>query len=62
MSDIANDLGLPGLSVPAGFSKSGLPIGFQQVGRPFAKTTLFRIVAGYERETEWPDSKPSLPG
>ena len=57
-----NYLGLPGLSVPAGFSKSGLPIGFQLVGRPFAEATLLRIAAAYERETGWPDCKPQLPG
>ncbi len=57
-----NYLGLPGLSVPAGFSKGGLPIGFQLVGRPFAEGTLFRIASAYERETGWPQQKPSLPG
>lgn len=57
-----NYLGLPGLSVPAGFSKSGLPISFQLVGRPFAEATLFRIASAYERETGWPQQKPSLPG
>ena len=57
-----NYLGLPGLSVPAGFSKSGLPIGFQLVGRPFAEGTLLRIASAYERETVWPQQKPSLPG
>jgi aspartyl-tRNA(Asn)/glutamyl-tRNA(Gln) amidotransferase subunit A len=57
-----NYLGLPGLSVPAGFSKSGLPVGFQLVGRPFAEATLFRVAAAYERETNWPSRSPSLPG
>lgn len=57
-----NYLGLPGLSVPAGFSKSGLPVGFQLVGRPFAEATLFRVAAAYERETNWPSRIPSLPG
>jgi aspartyl-tRNA(Asn)/glutamyl-tRNA(Gln) amidotransferase subunit A len=56
-----NYLGLPGLSVPAGFSKSGLPLGFQLVGRPFAEAVLLRIAAAYERETCWPEHKPSLP-
>ncbi len=55
-----NYLGLPGLTVPAGFSKSGLPVGFQLVGRPFAEALLFRIAATYERETNWPDRKPPL--
>ena len=55
-----NYLGLPGLSVPAGFSQSGLPVGFQLVGRPFAEVMLFRMAAAYERETGWPNSKPPL--
>ena len=57
-----NYLGLPGLSVPAGFSRSGLPVGFQLVGRPFTEATLFRVAAAYERETKWPSRKPQLPG
>jgi len=56
-----NYLGLPGLSVPAGFSKSGLPVGFQLVGRPIAEAALFRIASAYERETGWPEHMPSLP-
>lgn len=55
-----NYLGLPGLTVPAGFSKCGLPIGFQLVGRPFSEALLLRIAAAYERVTGWPDLKPSL--
>jgi aspartyl-tRNA(Asn)/glutamyl-tRNA(Gln) amidotransferase subunit A len=55
-----NYLGLPGLAVPAGFSKSGLPVGFQLVGRPFAEATLFQIAAAYERETRWPDKVPAF--
>ncbi|MBS0241056.1 MAG: amidase [Proteobacteria bacterium] len=57
-----NYLGLPGLAVPAGFSKSGLPVGFQLIGRPFAEATLLRLASGYERVTHWPGHEPqSLP-
>lgn len=56
-----NDLGLPGLTVPAGFSNSGLPIGFQLVGRPFGEALLLRIAATYERETSWLDRAPKRP-
>ena len=55
-----NYLGLPGLSVPAGFSKNGLPVGFQLVGRPFAEAMLFRLAGAYERATGWPDRHPPL--
>jgi len=55
-----NYLGLPSLAVPAGFSRSGLPVGLQLVGRPFAEAMLFRIASAYERETGWPDRAPPL--
>lgn len=45
--------GLPALSLPCGFSNSGLPIGMQIVGRPFAEGLLFRVGHAYERATEW---------
>jgi aspartyl-tRNA(Asn)/glutamyl-tRNA(Gln) amidotransferase subunit A len=64
LSDIytisANLSGLPGISVPAGFSTSGLPIGLQLVGPPFAEETLFRAARMYERETPWHSKRPSL--
>jgi aspartyl-tRNA(Asn)/glutamyl-tRNA(Gln) amidotransferase subunit A len=56
-----NYLGLPGLTVPGGFSASGLPVGFQLVGRPFAEALLFRLAAAYERETDWTTRTPPLP-
>ena len=48
-----NYLGLPGLTVPAGFAGSGLPIGMQLVGRSFAETTLFATGHAYQQATEW---------
>jgi len=57
-----NYLGLPGLSVPAGFTRDGLPVGFQLVGRPFAEATLLNMAAAYERETGWPERKPPVLG
>ena len=55
-----NYLGYPALSVPAGFSASGLPVGFQLAAPPFAERMLFRIAAAYEREYG-PMPLPTLP-
>ncbi len=48
-----NLTGQPALSVPCGFTKAGLPIGLQLVGRPFDEATLFRAAAAYEAATDW---------
>ena len=55
-----NITGLPGLSIPCGFSKSELPIGLQLIGKPFDEGTLFRTAWNYEQATEWHKKKPSL--
>src|SRR5881409_2533595 len=44
-----NGLGLPALSVPCGFSRVGLPLAFQIVGRPFAEATVLRVGHAYEQ-------------
>ncbi|MEX0695891.1 MAG: amidase [Rhodospirillales bacterium] len=53
-----NFLGLPGLSVPSGFTRAGLPSSLQFVGRPFDEATLYRVGRAYERETEWFKTAP----
>ena len=52
--------GLPALSVPCGFTESGLPMGMQIIGRPFDETTLFRLGHAYEGATEWHTMHPEL--
>ena len=42
--------GVPGISVPCGFTKGRLPIGMQLLGRPFEEATLLRIARSFERE------------
>jgi aspartyl-tRNA(Asn)/glutamyl-tRNA(Gln) amidotransferase subunit A len=56
----ANLAGLPGVSVPCGFSNEGLPIGFQLMGRMFDEATLLRVADAYERATEWHRRVPPL--
>ncbi len=53
----ANLTGLPALSVPAGFTAAGLPVGFQLVGRAFDEATLLRLGQTCERTAPW--SRPA---
>jgi aspartyl-tRNA(Asn)/glutamyl-tRNA(Gln) amidotransferase subunit A len=55
----ANLAGLPGISVPAGFTTTGLPIGCQLIGRAFDEATLLRVAHAYESATAWHRRKPS---
>src|SRR5262249_27568420 len=48
-----NLAGLPGLSLPCGFDRQGLPIGLQIVGRPFEEERVFQAAHAYEQATEW---------
>ena len=44
-----NMAGLPGIAVPAGISKDGLPLGLQLIGKPFDEETLFQTAAVIEQ-------------
>lgn len=57
----ANLTGLPALSVPCGFSPSGLPIGLQLIGRPFGEADLLRIGHLYQSATDWHTQRPTWP-
>jgi aspartyl-tRNA(Asn)/glutamyl-tRNA(Gln) amidotransferase subunit A len=57
---VTNYLGVPAMSVPCGFSRSGLPIAFQLIGRPFAERRLFQVGHAYEAATEWHRMVPSI--
>ncbi len=56
----ANFTGLPAISVPCGFTRDGLPVGLQFIGRPFDESTLLRIAYSYERSHDWRARRPGL--
>src|ERR1700736_3482850 len=55
-----NYLGLPSLAIPVGFTRSGLPVGMQLIGRSFDEATLLRIGAAFQRATDFHDRIPEL--
>jgi aspartyl-tRNA(Asn)/glutamyl-tRNA(Gln) amidotransferase subunit A len=64
LSDIytisANLAGIPGISIPCGFDKEGLPIGLQLLAKPFGEETIFRTAYSYEQNTGWHLKEPKL--
>ena len=64
LSDIytigVNLAGLPGLSIPCGFTADHLPIGLQVIGQPFGESTLLAIAHRYEQAHDWHTQHPSL--
>ena len=52
--------GLPGLSIPCGFTADGLPIGALLNGRPYEEGALFRVGLDYQANTDWHQRKPPL--
>jgi len=64
LSDIftisVNLAGIPAIALPCGFSKMGLPIGMQILGRPFDEETILCVAYAYEQATEWHNKKPVI--
>lgn len=56
-----NLAGLPALSLPCGFSTTGLPLGIQLVGRPFEEATLIDLGRAYQEATDWHRRRPPAP-
>jgi aspartyl-tRNA(Asn)/glutamyl-tRNA(Gln) amidotransferase subunit A len=55
-----NLAGLPGISIPCGFSSTGLPIGLQIIGKPFDEQTILRVAYAFEQQTDYHRRKPAL--
>ena len=64
LSDICtipcNLAGLPGISLPCGFTKEDLPIGLQVLGKPFDEGEILRVAHVFQQATDWHLRRPSL--
>ncbi|MEK6599442.1 MAG: Asp-tRNA(Asn)/Glu-tRNA(Gln) amidotransferase subunit GatA [Deltaproteobacteria bacterium] len=64
LSDIftisCNLAGIPGLSLPCGFTKGNLPIGLQILGKPLDEETVLKTAYAYEQATDWHKKRPKL--
>ena len=55
-----NLAGIAGVSIPCGFTKSGLPIGLQLLSPPFDEERMFRVARMHEAATDWHTRSPKL--
>ncbi|RDW20229.1 Asp-tRNA(Asn)/Glu-tRNA(Gln) amidotransferase GatCAB subunit A [Oceanobacillus arenosus] len=57
-----NLAGVPGISIPCGFSPEGLPIGLQIIGKHFDESTVYRTAHAFEQATDYHTKRPQLGG
>lgn len=55
-----NLTGVPGLSIPVGFSSDGKPLGMQLIGPNLSESLLFKLGHAFQQETDWHKKHPSL--
>ena len=64
LSDIytisVNLAGLPAISIPAGFTESGLPIGLQVIGKAFGEADMFAVANAFEQAHDYTRKTPEL--
>ncbi len=53
-----NLTGLPAISLPCGFTREGLPVGLQLIGKRWDEATLLRVACAYELATPWHEQFP----
>lgn len=56
----ANLAGIPAISLPCGFTKNRLPIGFQLIGPALSESLLFQVSHAFQQKTDWHMQYPSL--
>ena len=56
----ANLAGIPGISIPCGFTSAGLPIGMQLMGPAYGEAAVLQAARLYERETDWHTRRPRV--
>ena len=55
-----NVYGLPAVSIPCGFSKSGLPVGLQISGAPGSECAVLALASAYEKQSDWQKRTPPV--
>ena len=55
-----NATGMPAMSIPSGFSKLGLPVGIQLLGKPFDEPTMLRVGYTYQQHAKWHERRPPI--
>ena len=56
----ANMVGIPGMSIPCGFDRQGLPVGLQILAPNLEESRLLRVAAAFQHETDFHLSRPPL--
>lgn len=64
LSDIftisVNLAGVPGISIPCGFTTNNMPVGMQIIGKHFDEESILKVAFAYEQNTEWHKRRPNL--
>jgi aspartyl-tRNA(Asn)/glutamyl-tRNA(Gln) amidotransferase subunit A len=64
LSDIftisVNLAGVPGISIPCGFTTNNMPVGMQIIGKHFDEESILKVAFAYEQSTEWHKRRPNL--